>query len=112
MTERLLPLDEERYYELLSFLVSSAFLLCHGEQDEAYYPSLRLMDGANHLTRSIIASGGFEGEGWPQQFVERCEAGLNLLMTDEEAFVDFVNESTRMLAREMKQRSGHKRGNV
>ncbi len=105
MTEQVLPLDEEYFYDLLSFFVSSAFLLCHAEQDEKLYPSLRLMDGASRLAKYVIQSGGFENEEWPHQFIERCEAGLNLLMTDQDAFVEFINESTRMLADEMKRRA-------
>ena len=105
MTEQVLPLDEEYYYELISFFVSSAFLLCHAEQDDRYYPSLRLMDGASRLTKYLIQSGAFEDEAWPHEFVERCESGLNLLMSDEEAFVAFITESTRMLAEQMKARA-------
>jgi hypothetical protein len=104
MTGRVLPLDEECFYDLLSFFVSSAFLLAHGEEDEELYPSLRLMDGANRLTKCVIQSGGLEDAPWPHQFVEACEAGLNLLMTDQEAFVDFINESTRQLADAMRER--------
>lgn len=77
-----------------------------GEQYEELYPSLRLLDGAKRLTESIISSGGFEGESWPHSFVERCEEGFGLLMTDQEAFVEFISDSTRMLAIEMKKRSG------
>ncbi len=69
------------------------------------YPSLRLLDGAKRLTESIISSGGFEGESWPHSFVERCEEGFGLLMTDQETFVEFISDSTRMLAIEMKKRS-------
>ena len=42
---------------------------------------------------------------WPGQFVERCDQGLNLLETDDEAFVAFVGESTRLMARELKRRA-------
>jgi hypothetical protein len=105
MTEKVLPLGEERFYDLLSFMVTSAFMLSYAEQDDELYPSLRLMDGANRLTKAVIDSGGFEGETWPQEFVARCEAGMNLLMTDEEAFLEFLGESTRMLATEMKSRA-------
>jgi hypothetical protein len=45
-----------------------------------------------------LQSGGLEDAPWPHQFVETCEAGLNLLMTDQEAFVEFITESTRQLA--------------
>ncbi|MGD8491501.1 MAG: DUF6092 family protein [Anaerolineae bacterium] len=105
MNAPVLPLEEERYYDLLSFLVSSAFLLSHGEQDEELYPSLRLMDAANRLTKAIVASGGFEEDAWPHEFVEQCESGLNLLMTDQEAFVAFISESTRAVAEEMVRRA-------
>lgn len=105
MSELTLPLLEEEYYELLSFFMSTAFLLCHGEQDEEYYPAMRMVDAAKRLTRAIIASGGFEGDAWPQQFVEQCDQGLGLVGNDEEAFVAFVGESTRSMARELKRRA-------
>ena len=98
MTGRILLLDEECFYDLLSFFVSRAFMLAHGEEDEELYPSLRLIDGANRLTKCVIQSGGLEDAPWPHQFVETCEAGLNLLMTDQEAFAEFITESTRQLA--------------
>jgi hypothetical protein len=105
MSEPRLPLLEEEYYELLSFFMSTAFLLCHGEQDEEFYPAMRMVDAAKRLTRAIIASGGFEGDEWPRQFVEECNQGLSLLGSDEEAFVAFVGESTRSMARELKRRA-------
>ena len=52
------------------------------------------MDGVGRLTRAAISSGGFEDEQWPHAFVGECEAGLNLLMTDPEAFIEFIDEST------------------
>jgi hypothetical protein len=77
-----------------------------GEQYEELYPSFWLLDGAKRLTESIISSGGFEDDVWPHLFVEKCEEGFDLLMTDQEAFVEFISDSTRMLAIEMKKRSG------
>jgi hypothetical protein len=53
MTGRILLLDEECFYDLLSFFVSRAFMLAHGEEDEELYPSLRLIDGANRLTKCV-----------------------------------------------------------
>jgi hypothetical protein len=97
MTDQVLPLQEEDFFDLLSCLVSSAFLMCHGEQGAHLYPALRLMDGANRLAKAVISSGGFKDEPWLHKFVERCETGLNLLMTDPESFVEFVTESTGML---------------
>lgn len=46
-----------------------------------------------------------ENAPWPHQFVEPCEAGPNLLMTDQEAFLAFIDESTRMLATETRRRA-------
>jgi len=105
MTEHVLPLDEEQFYDLLSFFVSSAFLLCHAERDMEMYPAMRLMDGARRLAKSVIESGGFEDAQWPHQFVESCDASLGLLTSDQEAFVEFVSEATRMVADEMKERA-------
>jgi hypothetical protein len=105
MTEGDLHLREQDYWDLLSFLVSSAFLLCHGERDEELYPSLRLMDAASRLTKAIISNGGFEDREWPQRFAESCDSSLDLVMTDEEAFVEFISQSTQMLAQAMKERS-------
>lgn len=106
MSQKILPLDEQRYYELLSFLVSSAYLMYQGEQYDELYPSLRLLEGASGLTQSILDSGGFAGESWPHQFVEKCEQGFDMLMTDQDAFVEFIVDTTRMLAEVMKERAG------
>ncbi len=106
MSGQVLPLDEEQYYELISFFISSAYLMHHQEEQyEELYPSFRLLDGAKRLTESIISSGGFEDDVWPRSFVEKCEEGFELLMTDQAAFIEFIDESTRMLAIEMKKRS-------
>lgn len=100
-----LILREGDYFELLSFFVSSALLLSQSERDEALYPSLRLMDGASRLTQALIDNGGFEGQDWPHQFVEACEDSLDLVMTDEEAFIRFISEMVGALAAEMKRRA-------
>ncbi len=75
------------------------------EQYEEQYPSFRLLDGAKRLTGSIISSGVFEDDVWPHLSVEKCEEGFDLLMTDQEAFVELISDSTRMLAIEVKKRS-------
>ena len=105
MSDQELTLREEDYFALLSFFVSSALLLAQSERDEELYPSLRLMDGASRLTKTLIANGGFGDKSWPSEFVEACEANLDLVMTDEEAFVDFLRQMTGDLALEMKRRS-------
>jgi hypothetical protein len=105
MTKKVLPLDEEYYYELISFFISSAFLMSTGEQDEDLYPSLRLMDSAKRLTEYIISSGGFEGESWPHTFLERCEQGIASMELSRDAFIEFLSNSTRLLATEMRNRA-------
>ncbi len=91
-------MGEECFCNLLPFLTSIAFMLAHGEEDEELYPLLRQVDGLSRLTECVIQSGGLEDSLWPHKFVESCEASLILLMTDQEAFVAFIDESTRLSA--------------
>jgi hypothetical protein len=101
MNKKILPLSEEKYYELMSFLVSSAYLLGQGEAHEEGYPSMRLMDFARRLTQSIIDSGGLEGEDWPQKFLNKYEEGENLLGTDVEAYYEHLSCILRLMTEEM-----------
>lgn len=105
MSEKILPLGVEKYYELISFLISSAYLMGQGEQYEEGYPSMRLMDCASRLTQSIIDSGGFKDEEWPQKFLKKYEEGENLLMTDIEAFLEYLNDVLRLMTEEMIRRA-------
>lgn len=105
MNEGTLILREEDYFELLSFFVSSALLLSQSEEEEELYPSLRLMDGAKRLTQALIDNGGFEGQAWAREFVEACDSSLDLVMTDEDAFIAFIQKMTGELAVEMKRRA-------
>jgi hypothetical protein len=106
MSKKVLPLSEEKYYELMSFLVSSAYLMGQGEANEEGYPSMRLLDFANKLTQSIIDSGGFEDEIWPQEFLQKVEGGEDLLMTDVEGFYEHLSEMLRLMTEEMIRREG------
>jgi len=99
-----LVLQEEHFYDLLSFLISSAYLMSQGEEFEELYPSLRLIDAANRLTKYALESGGLEDESWPRSFIDESEKGLDLMGRDNEAFIGFLIDSTRMLAKEMKRR--------
>ena len=96
-----LVLLEEHFYEMLGFLVSSAYLMSQGEENEELYPSLRLIDAANRLTKFALLSGGLEDEGWSFSFTKECERGLDLKGIDNEAFIEFLSDSTRKLAKEM-----------
>ena len=104
MTEKGLLLHEEDFYEMLSFLVSSAYLMAQGEEFEELYPSLRLIDAAKRLTKYALESGGLEDESWAILFSNECEKGLELMEIDKEAFTEFLSTSTLMLAKEMKRR--------
>ncbi|MGB6421113.1 MAG: hypothetical protein WBF05_04670 [Anaerolineales bacterium] len=104
MMDKNLVLQEEHFYKLLSFLISSAYLMSQGEEFEELYPSLRLIDAANRLTKYALESGGLEDESWPRSFIDESEKGLDLMGIDNEAFIGFLIDSTRMLAKEMKRR--------
>ena len=104
MTEKGIVLREEHFYEMLSFLVSSAYLMSQGEEFEELYPSLRLIDAANRLTKFALESGGLEEENWPRSFQNEIEKGIGLMGRENEAFTEFLLNSTLMLVKEMKRR--------
>jgi len=75
--------------ELVAYLVSSA----SGCVDEPkIYGPLRLIDAAAKLIRVMEA----EGSASPQlvEIAQKIETEKHLCMTDEEAFVNFLNEVT------------------
>ena len=78
MTEKGLLLNEEHFYDMLSFLVSSAYLMAQGEEFEELYPSLRLIDGANRLTKYALESGGLEDESWARLFSNECTGSKDI----------------------------------
>ena len=102
MTDRELVLREDDFFEMLSFLFSSAYLMAEGEEFEEFYPSFRLMDAACRLT--ALFKDEFEDESWVRQFSDGCGEGLDLMGRDNDAFESFLMNSTLMLAREMKKR--------
>jgi len=106
MSKKIYPLSEEKYYELMSYLVSSAYLMGQGEANEEGYPSLRLMDFARRLTQSIIDSGGMEEEDWPQEFIKKYEEGENLLDSDIEAYFGHLGYVLGLMTEEMIRREG------
>lgn len=90
----------------MSFLVSSAYLMGQGEANEEGYPSLRLMDFARRLTQSIIDSGGFEDDDWPQGFIKKYEEGENLIDTDIEDYYAHLGHVLGLMTEEMIRREG------
>ena len=98
-------LQEEQFYELLSFLISSAYLMSQGEEFEELYPSMRLMDAANRLTKYTLESGSLEDESWLRSFLIESEKGVEFVGVDNEAFKKFLTNTTLTLAKEMKKRT-------
>jgi hypothetical protein len=103
MTDRELLLREDDFFDMLSFLVSSAYLMSQGEEFEEFYPSFRLMDAACRL--AALFRDEFEDKSWVRQFSDGCDEGLDLMARDDQGFADFLANSTLMLAREMKKRN-------
>jgi hypothetical protein len=103
MTDRELLLREDDFFDLLSFLVSSAYLMAQGEELEEFYPSFRLMDAACRLT--ALFRDQFEDGSWVKQLSDGCDEGLVLMGRDNDAFVDYLTSSTLVLARETKKRA-------
>ena len=95
-------LSEESFFDMLSFLVSSAYLMSEGEESEEFYPSFRLMDAAFRLVN--LVDGKFEDNSWVKNFSTDGEKGLDLMGIDNEAFAKFLLNSTVKLAKEMRNR--------
>ena len=104
MAENYFLISEDQYYELISFLISNAYLFYKGEQYEELYPSFRMMDAAYRLTKIIAARGGFAQDAWATQFMQSCEKNFDKGV-DDQTFVDFINESSLSIAKELKSRS-------
>ena len=96
-------ISEENFFDMLSFLVSSAYLMSEGEESEEFYPSFRLMDAAYRLTN--LVKGKFEDDSWAKQFSKEGMKGLDMMGIDNEAFAEFLLNSTVKLAKEMKNRT-------
>lgn len=94
-------LTEEEMYELLSFLVSSA-QLCVSEPK--MYGTFRLIDGASRMLGFAIESGDSADEFLPEfkKFINDHKLSL---MTDEEGYIEFLHEASRLMARQMKRRA-------
>lgn len=101
MSQRL-AITEEELYELLSFLVSSAHLLVN---EPEHYGSFRLIDAACRLVGFALEGGSLEDEKFLREFKEDADQNKLLLMTDQEAFLQYLEDATRDVAKEMKRRA-------
>ncbi len=98
--------DEGDLYKFLSHLVSSAYLMYSaGEKDlDDSYPSFYLVGSAIRLIHYLHSTGQLEGDPYLSGFLEDLRSGLSLRAYDEESFIEFLGNSTRELAKEMKRR--------
>jgi hypothetical protein len=97
-----LVMTEENLYELLAFLVSSAYLCIN---EPKLYGTFRLIDAACRLLEFSLEGGQLEDDQFLQRFKENLDERKLLLMTDEKAYFEFLEDATRQTAKEMKRRA-------
>jgi hypothetical protein len=101
MSQRMV-VTEEALYEELAFLVSSAHLCV---TEPRLYGTFRLIDAACRLIGLALESGQLEDDRFLREFKEDADKGKFLLTTDEEAYFEFLEDATRKMAKEMKNRA-------
>ena len=101
MSERFV-LAEEDFYELLSFMVTSAHL---SVEEPELYGSFRLIDGACRLIEFALESGQLSDEQFVRDFKEYADVRKHWMMTDEPGFLRFLEEATGKLAAELKRQA-------
>ena len=104
MTERMFSISEEQYYEMLSFMISNAYLFYKGEQYEELYPSMRMMDAAQRLTKVVASHEDLPEDSWLLEFIRSCDEAFALLEVDNEAFTAFIDASSLDVVKQMKAR--------
>jgi len=95
-------LTEDDAFELLTFLVTSA----RGCVDEPEtYGTFRLIDAASRLLGFLLKGEGVEDGEFYSHLKEEIDEKKFWLMTDEEAYFNFLSEVTRKVAQRLKRRS-------
>jgi hypothetical protein len=100
MSQRMVTTEED-LYELLSFLVSSAHLCV---DEPKLYGTFRLVDAASRLIGFALKSGQLEDDQFLREFKEDVDKRKFLVTTDEEGYLQFLEDATRKMAKEMKRR--------
>jgi hypothetical protein len=100
--EQRITIAEDDVFELLAFLVTSA-RLCVDEPK--LYGTFRLVDGASRLLGFVLESDQPEDKQTLQQLKDEIDEKKFLLTTDQEGYFDFLDELTRKVARELKERA-------
>ena len=95
-------LTEENLYEILSFLVSSAHLCV---KEPRFYGTFRLIDAACRLVEFSLESELLKEDQFLHKFKAYADENKLLLMTDEGAYFEFLEDATRQMAKEMKRRA-------
>lgn len=101
MVERMV-ISEENFYELLSFMVTSAHL---SVEEPELYGSFRLIDGACRLIGFALESGQLGNEEFVREFKEYADSRKDRMMTDEPGYLRFLEEATGKLAAELKRQA-------
>jgi hypothetical protein len=95
-------ITEEDLYELLAFLTSSAYLCVN---EPKLYGTFRLIDAAGRMIDFALEGGQLEDEQFLREFKTFVDERKLLLMTDEDSYVNFLEDATRKTAQEMKRRA-------
>jgi hypothetical protein len=101
MAERMV-ISEEDFYELLSFMVTSAYL---SVEEPELYGSFRLIDGACRLIEFALESGQLQDEQFVKEFKEYADVRKHWMMTDESGYLRFLEEATGKLAEELRRQA-------
>ena len=101
MSDRMV-ISQENFYELLSFMVTSAHL---SVEEPDLYGSFRLIDGACRLIDFALESGQLLDEEFVREFRDYADVRKHWMMTDEPGYLGFLEEATGKLARELKRQA-------
>lgn len=95
-------LSEDEAFELLTFLVTSA----RGCVDEPEtYGTLRLIDAASRLLDFLLKSEEVQDREFYSHLKEEIDEKKFWLVTDVEAYFNFLSEVTRKVAKRLKRRT-------
>jgi hypothetical protein len=101
VSERMV-VSEEDLYRLLSFLTASAHLCV---DEPRLYGTFRLIDAASRLIGFALEGGQLGDDQFLREFKQDVDKRKLLLMTNEQAYSQFLEDATRRIAREMKRRA-------
>jgi hypothetical protein len=104
MSQRSEPklLSEEDLYEMLAFLFSSAHLLVN---EPHLYGTIRLLDAASRLMGFALDGTQLQDDQFLRKLKKDLDERKFLLVTDEEAYCQYLGELTLTIARQMKHRA-------